>query len=125
MPFDNTNPETIAQRMLRNFGPNGENWTRGLWSGDNPAKTCLIGQFVQVTEGITPQTFMLNSQLPYRQAMAHPVFPLLYRACGGPDYPESDWVWCVNDQSESFENIRKILNKMHDLEMMEMVNAVR
>lgn len=131
MPFDGRNIETVASKMKRLFGQNGERWTCGITVEGE--KMCLIGAAAIATgndiQNIPDAIYDIPRQVIeiLRAAVMH------CRAQTDTTYSDtleikyyspftsiSSW----NDHaSTDFLAVTRCLDKMHELEIKQMVDA--
>ncbi len=131
MPFDSQEYNTIARRMLASLGPNGERWC-GTTIATETGQACLIGHFLCVVRGETPEelfAFLLLKGVDslYSAALADRAFHLLASACpdNGRLGPITN-IYTTNDKAKSrydFASIRAVLERMHELEITALVKG--
>ena len=110
MPFDHVEGRTVASRMRELFGPDGQNWCRGELYRDGAF--CLLGAF-QRARGV-PLELMADTN---KQDDCYPSFEeerILREAISLPD---TATVYEWNDQSATFADILRVLDRMEELEL--------
>lgn len=113
MPFDSAEYQTVARKMLAFFGPNGERWCPN-GAQDDHGRVCVLNALWLVhwnQPTILPIADTRN--LPARKQIERASNELFQMSA-----------WTVNDFKArgKFAVIRRLLNRMHELEIKALVS---
>jgi hypothetical protein len=131
MPFDGSRRETIASRIREFYGLNGEKWCR--WTTDDgKGRHCLFGAFTHIKGFVTTSLLYAKQAVdivdPDKQRIRRLGKPRVFNDGYNIETNIPTDVGRIvnyNNAAESYEDIRKLLDVMEEIEIREMADASR
>jgi hypothetical protein len=137
MPFDSTEFEapTTARKMMRLLGPEGEHWGRGNLYDSRTDRACLVGALLiavagkeRLMDGGTQ--FVIEHGLPLTMWRSRdtinvqPSYAALMRAVREEKYAHASPIRFNDEIAQSFADIQRVLQRMHQIELTQMAEAL-